>query len=214
MPVGTPPNGFDTSAEPATRYAHSRSRWQNAFSRDASIAAKVASSSSVGDRSPLRKASTSEQASPVQGASVTAGIFAPAPAGGPTAARQQGGSAPSRGIVKVGLGTGGPFGSCTATASTMTNGPCGTSGAGQNADRRPSAMLPRASSPATPSTQRYGLVFPAMFETLSRTIVFVTGWCSTEVRYGVPTMTAWCEASEALTTLPTTRAPSSSTRTP
>src|SRR4051794_3178728 len=144
IPVGTPPNGFETSAVAATRYAQSRSRWQNAFSREASIAANVASSSSTGERSPLRNASTSEQASPVQGASVTPGILAPrrgvGPIGcraGPGGAPQQGGSAPSRGTANAGSGTGDPFGSWTATASTITNGPRGMSGAAQNAAGRP-----------------------------------------------------------------------------
>ncbi len=63
-PIGTPPNGSDTSAAAAAAVARSRSRWQNAFSGLASMAAKTASSSSTGERSPRRNASTSEQASP------------------------------------------------------------------------------------------------------------------------------------------------------
>ena len=38
-PIGTPPNGIDTSATPAASVACSRSRWLNAFSGLASIAA-------------------------------------------------------------------------------------------------------------------------------------------------------------------------------
>jgi hypothetical protein len=38
-PIGTPPNGFVTSATPAASVACSRSRWQKAFSGLASIAA-------------------------------------------------------------------------------------------------------------------------------------------------------------------------------
>src|SRR4051794_17600209 len=68
MAVGTPPNGSDTSARSAAARAPSGSRKQNAFRSDAPMAASVASSSSTGERSPDRKASTREQASPVQGA--------------------------------------------------------------------------------------------------------------------------------------------------
>ena len=68
-PIGTPPNGSDTSAAPAARSACSRSKWQKAFSGLASMAANTASSSSAGDRSPRRKASTNEQASPAHGVS-------------------------------------------------------------------------------------------------------------------------------------------------
>src|SRR5947208_13075573 len=67
IPVGTPPNGFETSAVVAAALARSGSTWEKAFKPDVSIAASVASSSSRGDRSPARKASTSEQASPSQG---------------------------------------------------------------------------------------------------------------------------------------------------
>ena len=68
-PIGTPPNGMETSATPAAVAARSRSRWLKAFSGLASIAVNTASSSSTGERSPRRKASTSEQASPVHGRS-------------------------------------------------------------------------------------------------------------------------------------------------
>ena len=68
-PIGTPPNGSETSATPAAIVARSRSTWLKAFSGLASIAANTASSSSTGERSPRRKASTSEQASPVHGVS-------------------------------------------------------------------------------------------------------------------------------------------------
>jgi hypothetical protein len=70
MPVGTPPKGSDTSAAAAAARARSGSTWEKALRSLASMAASVASSSSFGDRSPARKASTSEQASPVQGVSV------------------------------------------------------------------------------------------------------------------------------------------------
>src|SRR6478735_2130545 len=70
MPRGTPPNGLDVSADEAAARARSSSTWTKALSSLASMAARVASSSSSGDRSLARKASTSEQASPSQGASV------------------------------------------------------------------------------------------------------------------------------------------------
>ena len=63
-PIGTPPNGRLTSARAAARSAFSRSRWQNAFRSLASIASYVAASSSTGERSPRRNASTREHASP------------------------------------------------------------------------------------------------------------------------------------------------------
>ncbi len=69
-PIGTPPKGSCTSAAAAAARAASVSRKQNAFNSERSIAASVASSSSTGVRSPARKASTREQASPDQGASV------------------------------------------------------------------------------------------------------------------------------------------------
>src|SRR5690606_36311267 len=71
IPVGTPPKGSDTSAaRAASRSRSGSSTNEKQFSSDASMAASVASSSSSGERSPARKASTSEQASPVQGVSV------------------------------------------------------------------------------------------------------------------------------------------------
>ena len=73
MPIGTPPNGNDTSAELAAAIARSGSTDVNAFSSLPSIAAKVDSSSSTGDRSPERNASTSEHVSPSQGVSAMAG---------------------------------------------------------------------------------------------------------------------------------------------
>ena len=75
MPIGTPPNGSETSAEAAADRALSGSRWLKQLSSLPSMAANVASSSSAGDRSPDRKASTSEQASPSQGESVIRGVM-------------------------------------------------------------------------------------------------------------------------------------------
>src|SRR5581483_10222090 len=69
--VGTPPNGMETSALAAAARAASVSTYVKAFRSDRSMAASVASSSSTGDRSPFRNASTSEQASPCQGVSGT-----------------------------------------------------------------------------------------------------------------------------------------------
>src|SRR6476646_7655811 len=69
MPIGTPPNGLDTSAASARSLAWSGSRNVKQFSSDRSMAASVASSSSTGDRSPDRKASTSEHVSPSHGVS-------------------------------------------------------------------------------------------------------------------------------------------------
>ena len=68
-PIGTPPKGLVTSAADAAASAASRGRWQKAFSSLASMAAKLASSSSTGERSPRRKLSTNEQASPCHGTS-------------------------------------------------------------------------------------------------------------------------------------------------
>src|SRR6478672_7090912 len=68
-PIGTPPKGWVTSAFAAAFRAPSGSRNEKALTSDASIAASVASSSSTGERSPLRNASTSETVSPDQGAS-------------------------------------------------------------------------------------------------------------------------------------------------
>ena len=64
-PTGTPPNGIETSACSAAFSARSASRNEKAFSELCAIAARLASSSSRGERSPRRKASTSEQASSV-----------------------------------------------------------------------------------------------------------------------------------------------------
>ena len=69
IPVGTPPKGRVTSASAAALRARSGSRWAKALRSEASMAASVASSSSTGERSPARNASTREQASPCQGAS-------------------------------------------------------------------------------------------------------------------------------------------------
>ena len=69
MPTGTPPNGLDTSAVAAAARARSGSRNEKQFRSLASMAASVACSSSSGERSPLRKASTSEQASSNHGVS-------------------------------------------------------------------------------------------------------------------------------------------------
>src|SRR5205823_6014074 len=65
-PIGTPPSGSDTSAVAAAARASSGSTWQNAFSPDDSMAARLASSASVGETSLARKASTNEQASSSQ----------------------------------------------------------------------------------------------------------------------------------------------------
>src|SRR5690606_15222954 len=73
IPTGTPPQGSDGSAVAAAARAPSGSRKDQAFSSDASMAARQASSSSAGERSPDRKASTREHASPVQGVSAMAG---------------------------------------------------------------------------------------------------------------------------------------------
>jgi acyl-CoA thioesterase len=69
-PVGTPPNGSETSAAAAAARARSGSTNDTALISLASMAASTASSSSAGERSPDRKASTSEQASPNHGVSV------------------------------------------------------------------------------------------------------------------------------------------------
>src|SRR5215213_2360281 len=86
MPIGTPPNGSDTSADAARSPARSGSREEKALRSLPSTAARTASSSSVGERSPARKASTSEQASPCQGGSGTPQSTTPEPeprGGGP-----------------------------------------------------------------------------------------------------------------------------------
>src|SRR5438270_2082521 len=67
--MGSPPRGAFTSARAAAARALSPSRWVKALSVLVPMAARVASSSSAGERSPVRKASTSEQASSDQGAS-------------------------------------------------------------------------------------------------------------------------------------------------
>src|SRR5580704_15162610 len=66
MPMGTPPNGSDTSADEAVRRAPSGSRWQKAFKDEREIAARDMSSASRGEIDPARNAETREQASPVQ----------------------------------------------------------------------------------------------------------------------------------------------------
>ena len=67
--TGTPPRGAAGSALAAVERAASASTWQKALSALASMAATVASSWPAGERSPERKASIREQASPCQGAS-------------------------------------------------------------------------------------------------------------------------------------------------
>ena len=67
IPIGTPPKGWDASTSAAVARARSRSRNGKAFISLASIAPMVASSSSAGERSPDRKASTSDTASPCHG---------------------------------------------------------------------------------------------------------------------------------------------------
>ena len=69
-PSGPPPKGLDTSASDALASACSASRWLKQLSAVPSAASIVASISSAGERSLDRKASTSELASPVHGASV------------------------------------------------------------------------------------------------------------------------------------------------
>ncbi len=66
-PMGTPPKGRDTSAAAAWARAASGSRWLTALRPDDPMAARDASSASVGLRVPARKASTSEQASSSHG---------------------------------------------------------------------------------------------------------------------------------------------------
>ena len=68
-PMGTPPNGSEVSAPRADSSARSASMWEKALSVLASIAASDASTSSTGDRSPDRNASTREQVSPSHGLS-------------------------------------------------------------------------------------------------------------------------------------------------
>ena len=63
-PSGTPPNGFDMSADLARARAPSASRNENALSVLAAIAANDASSSSTGEICLARNARTNEQASP------------------------------------------------------------------------------------------------------------------------------------------------------
>ncbi len=63
-PTGTPPKGSDTSTVRAASRAASGSEKHTALRAEASMAARLASSSSSGDRSPARKASTNETASP------------------------------------------------------------------------------------------------------------------------------------------------------
>ena len=70
-PTGSPPKGRETSARSAACNARSPSRYENALSELLAIAASDASSSSRGERSPWRNASTSEHASSVHVASVT-----------------------------------------------------------------------------------------------------------------------------------------------
>ena len=70
-PMGTPPKAVCTSADAAADGAFSSSMKHTAFNDDFSIAASDPSSASVGESSPSRKASTSEQASPSQGCPVT-----------------------------------------------------------------------------------------------------------------------------------------------
>src|SRR5690606_3616213 len=69
MPTGTPPNGLVRSACRAAANARSGSRNEKQFRSLAAIASSVAWSSSAGDRSPARNASTREHASPSQGPS-------------------------------------------------------------------------------------------------------------------------------------------------
>ena len=88
-PIGTPPNGFDTSAERAAASACSRCRCENTFNSLASMAAYTAVSSSDGLRSPDRNASTRLHASPCHGPSAVT------PAMGGTVVRR--GSARPRG---------------------------------------------------------------------------------------------------------------------
>src|SRR5438552_2622108 len=69
--MGTPPKGSETSARDAVARAVSASRKENALSVDASIAASDASRASTGESSRERNASTSEQASSIQGSGMS-----------------------------------------------------------------------------------------------------------------------------------------------
>ncbi len=73
-PKGTPPSGSRTSASAATARARFSSTWLKALSSLAPMADSVASTSSFGDRSPERNASTSETASPSHGVSVMTSV--------------------------------------------------------------------------------------------------------------------------------------------
>jgi hypothetical protein len=67
------PNGSETSASAAVSRACSSSTKQTAWSFDTFAAASEPSRASLGEIVPDRKASTSEQASPIHGAPVTGG---------------------------------------------------------------------------------------------------------------------------------------------
>src|SRR6266508_969268 len=69
MPTGTPPKGSEMSAASADALAELGSRCGNAPRLLRSMAARTDSSSSRGERSPDRNASTREHASPCQGGS-------------------------------------------------------------------------------------------------------------------------------------------------
>ena len=71
--MGTPPKGSDTSALAALARACCSSMKHTALRSDAAMAASDASSASVGEMVPARNASTSAQASCIQGRSLTAG---------------------------------------------------------------------------------------------------------------------------------------------
>src|SRR4029077_4397325 len=81
IPTGSPPNGSEVSARRAASSAPSGSRYEKQLRLLFAIAASVASSSSRGDRSPRRNASTSAHASPVQGSPVTTAIMPSSPSG-------------------------------------------------------------------------------------------------------------------------------------
>ena len=69
MPAGTPPKGLVRSARSAAARARSGSRKEKQFRSLDPMASSVACSSSLGERSPARNASTRELASPSHGVS-------------------------------------------------------------------------------------------------------------------------------------------------
>ena len=70
------------------------------------------------------------------------------------------------------------------------NGLRGRSAPRHHPTRVPLAVLAVPVAPDSPSTQRYGLAFPAIAARFPVSTVPDTGRCSTAVRYGVPTTPA------------------------